>query len=48
MCKYLKGDGKDWYQCSFLKKRCPYQRFCTDRHKFMIDGEQKCPAFKEK
>jgi len=46
-CKHLKGDGNTWYECSLKKGRCGYQRYCTQSHKFELDGCKKCPAYKE-
>lgn len=48
MCDRLKGNGKDWYKCALTGKRCPYQRYCTEKHKFLIEKSESCPAFKEK
>ena len=44
-CSFLKGDGKDWYKCSFTKKRCGYQRYCSEKNQFITDCE-KCPFYK--
>lgn len=47
MCKFLKGDGISWYTCSLTKKRCGYQKYCTERKQFSVDC-QKCPLCKNK
>lgn len=46
-CKYLVGDGTTWYNCSFRKKKCTYQRYCTITKQYLVDGCVKCPAFKQ-
>lgn len=46
-CKFLKGDGSTWYQCSFTKKRCGYQKYCSEKKQFLISCE-KCPLHKFK
>ena len=47
MCNHLKGDGKTPYSCTLLKRKCPYQRYCSEQHKYTTSGCSKCPAFKE-
>ena len=46
-CKYLKGDGRTWYDCTFRNKRCAYQRFCSRTRRYLIDKCSNCPAFKK-
>lgn len=44
MCKYLKGNGTTWYNCSFTKKRCGYQRYCSEKNQYTVNCE-KCPIY---
>lgn len=46
-CKHLKGDGSSWYCCTLRKKRCAYQRYCAQKHAYLLDKCDKCPAFQE-
>lgn len=46
-CKYLSGDGLQWFQCQKTKRRCGYQRFCSGKGRFVVDCE-KCPLCKDK
>lgn len=47
MCQFLQGDGVNYYICSFTKKRCGYQKFCSERLRYLVNPD-KCPIYKAK
>lgn len=47
VCKYLDGNNTTWYQCKFTKRKCGYQRYCSDKKQFIVSCE-KCPICQNK
>ncbi|MBO7696989.1 MAG: hypothetical protein J6T10_30535 [Methanobrevibacter sp.] len=46
-CKFLEGTGVTWYNCKFTKRRCGYQKYCTEKKQYLLNCD-KCPICKNK
>ena len=46
-CKFLEGKGDTWYKCNFTKRKCGYQKYCTEKKQYTVNCD-KCPICKSK
>lgn len=46
-CKFLEGTGVAWYNCKFTKRRCGYQKYCTEKKQYLLNCDN-CPICKNK